>query len=302
MARGLSIAEAHRTGISTLKVGYNSVFGFYIEITHQHRDKIPPEYVRKQTVRNAERYITDELKRHEEEVLGAADRAKQLEFDLFDQIRARAAQSLAPLQGMADALASLDVLTALAELARTRGYCRPDLMAAGSRGESTDSRRETRYALLHIEDGRHPVLDQTQRDRFVPNDCDLAPDGHQFLMITGPNMAGKSTYIRQVALLTLLAQTGSYVPAKSMRWSPVDRIFARVGASDELARGLSTFMVEMVETTRILHNATPRSLVILDEIGRGTSTYDGLSLAWAITEHIADRVGCRTLLRRIITN
>ncbi len=277
--------ESKRTGIPTLKIGFNSVFGYYIEITHQHRDKAPPEYVRKQTVRNAERYITDELKRHEDEVLGAADRAKQLELDLFEQIRAKAAESLPRLQEAADGLAMLDVLSSLAELARLRGYVRPELV------------RDTNAAggILEIVDGRHPVLDATEREKFVPNDCHLAPGANQFLVITGPNMAGKSTYIRQVALLTLLAQTGGFVPAKSMRWTPVDRIFARVGASDELARGLSTFMVEMVETTRILHNATPRSLVILDEIGRGTSTYDGLSLAWAITEHIAERVGCRTL-------
>ncbi|HWL92768.1 MAG TPA: DNA mismatch repair protein MutS, partial [Phycisphaerae bacterium] len=286
--------EAKRTGIPTLKVGYNSVFGFYIEITHQHREKIPPEYVRKQTVRNAERYITDDLKRHEDEVLSAADRAQQLELDLFDRIRARAAESLSKLQQIADAVATLDVLAALAELARTRDYCRPDLVVPHSRSGQPETRSQ-KPETLEIIDGRHPVLDAAHREVFVPNDCALLPGKDQFLIITGPNMAGKSTYIRQVALLTLLAHTGSYVPAKSMRWSPVDRIFARVGANDELARGLSTFMVEMVETTRILHNATPRSLVILDEIGRGTSTYDGLSLAWAITEHVADRIGCRTL-------
>ncbi len=295
--------ESARTGISSLKVGYNSVFGFYIEITHQHRERVPPEYVRKQTVRNAERYITDELKRHEDEVLGAADRAKQLEFELFDQIRTKAALSLAELQRVADGLAMLDVLAGLAELARTRDYCRPEWIdASPDTGanvtryvKQSDASSLAHRGLLEIVDGRHPVLDAAQREKFVPNDCSLQPGGNQFLIITGPNMAGKSTYIRQVALLTLLAQTGSYVPAKSMRWSGVDRIFARVGASDELARGLSTFMVEMVETTRILHNATPRSLVILDEIGRGTSTYDGLSLAWAITEYISERVGCRTL-------
>jgi len=284
--------EAARTGIPTLKVGYNSVFGYYIEITHLHRDKVPPEYVRKQTIRNAERYITDALKRHENEVLGAADKARQLELSLFEEIRNRAAEALPRLQTAAEAIGQLDVLGGLAALARERDYCRPELVAppataqdhAGESGE-----------ILEIEDGRHPVLDVTLAERFVPNDCRLTPDENQLLIITGPNMAGKSTYIRQVALLVLLAQTGSYVPAKSMRWSPVDRIFARVGASDELARGHSTFMVEMVETTRILHNATARSLIILDEIGRGTSTYDGLSLAWAITEHVVQRIGCRTL-------
>lgn len=287
--------ESERTGIPSLKVGFNSVFGYFIEITHQHRDKVPPDYVRKQTVRNAERYITEELKRHEDEVLGAADRAKQLEYTLFDQIRAKAAESLPEIRCAAEALATLDVLASFAELARTRGYCRPELVADSATPETTDARSVAATPLLVFEDGRHPVLDLSERERFVPNDCDLRPDGDRFLIITGPNMAGKSTYIRQVALLTLMAHTGSFVPARSMRWSPADRIFARVGASDELSRGLSTFMVEMVETARILHNATPRSLVILDEIGRGTSTYDGLSIAWAITEHVAQRIRCRAL-------
>ncbi len=275
--------EARRTGIPSLKIGYNSVFGYYIEITHQHRDKIPPEYVRKQTVRNAERYITDELKRHEIEVLGALDRARQLEAELFEEIRRRTAEQLPALQRAAEAVAVLDVIAGLAELARARGFCRPEL-ADGSAGP-----------VLEITDGRHPVLDLTLAERFVPNDCRLSSEGDRLLLITGPNMAGKSTYIRQVALLTLLAQTGSYVPARAMRLSPADRIFARVGASDELARGHSTFMVEMLETARILNNATSDSLVILDEIGRGTSTYDGLALAWAIAEHLAERIRCRTL-------
>ncbi len=274
--------QAERTGIPSLKVGYNSVFGYYIEITHQHRDKAPADYVRKQTIRNAERYITDELKRHENEVLTAADRAKAIELELFDAIQNRALKELPALQAAADAVASLDVLGGLAELSRQRSFCRPEIVPDA-------------VGVLEIVDGRHPVLDVTLAERFVPNDCRFSTDGDRLLLITGPNMAGKSTYIRQVALLVLLAHTGSYVPAKSMRWSPVDRIFARVGANDELARGLSTFMVEMVETTRILHNATARSLVILDEIGRGTSTYDGLSLAWAITEHIAERIGCLAL-------
>ena len=284
--------EAARTGIPTLKVGYNSVFGYYIEITHLHRDKVPPEYVRKQTVRNAERYITDALKRHENEVLGAADKAKQLELSLFEAIRSLAADDVPKLQTAAEAIGQLDVLGGLAALSRERDYCRPELVSSSTSGQDQPG---DSGEVLEIEDGRHPVLDVTLAERFVPNDCHLTPGDDQLLIITGPNMAGKSTYIRQVALLVLLAQTGSYVPAKSMRWSPVDRIFARVGASDELARGHSTFMVEMVETTRILHNATARSLVILDEIGRGTSTYDGLSLAWAITEHIVQRIGCRTL-------
>ncbi len=283
--------EARRTGIPTLKVGYNSVFGYYIEITHQHRDRAPPDYVRKQTVRNAERYITDELKHHETEVLGAEDRARQLEVELFEEIRRRAAAEMPKLLAAADGLATLDVLAGLAELSRSRDYCRPELATA----TPSEAVASASCGVLEIVDGRHPVLEVSLAERFVPNDCRMSPDGDRLLIITGPNMAGKSTYIRQIALLVLLAQTGSYVPAKAMRWTPVDRIFARVGASDELTRGHSTFMVEMVETARILNNATVRSLVVLDEIGRGTSTYDGLALAWAISEYVSERIGCRTL-------
>ncbi|MCZ6817605.1 MAG: DNA mismatch repair protein MutS [Planctomycetota bacterium] len=281
--------EAERTGIPNLKVAYNSVFGYYLEVTHAHREKVPPEYVRRQTVRNAERYITEELKTFEQEVLSAADRTKELEQTLFEELRLTAAKELSRLQSTAAALAALDVLAGMADLARRQDYCRPELVA-GKDGEP-----HAESGLLEIEAGRHPVLDRTLAERFVPNDCRLRSGADQFLVITGPNMAGKSTYIRQVALLTLLAQTGSFVPAKSMRWSPVDRIFARVGASDELARGHSTFMVEMVETARILNNASSESLVILDEIGRGTSTYDGLAIAWAITEHAAEKLHCRAL-------
>jgi len=277
--------EAARTGIPSLKVGYNSVFGYYIEITHTHRDRVPTDYVRKQTVRQAERYICDELKQHEQEVLGASDRALQRELELFEALRIRAAGELPRITRMAGAVAMLDVLGALAELSRRRDYCRPELIDVGASDPS----------VLDIQEGRHPVLDMTLAERFVPNDCIADTPGERLRVITGPNMAGKSTYIRQVALLTLLAQTGSYVPAKSMQWSGVDRIFARVGASDELARGQSTFMVEMVEAARILNNATNRSLVILDEIGRGTSTYDGLSIAWAIAEHLVEKTGCRAL-------
>lgn len=271
--------ESERTGIAQLKVGFNRVFGYYIEISHANRDRVPPDYVRKQTIKNAERYITDELKQHETEVLTAEERAKDLEYELFEQIRERVAAWIEPLQRVADAVAQIDVLSGLAQLAAERDYCRPEIV---------------NESVLEIADGRHPVLEQALEDRFVPNDCALDERDARLLIITGPNMAGKSTYIRQVALLTLLAQTGSFVPARSMRLGRVDRIFARVGASDEISRGQSTFMVEMTETANILNNASRESLVIFDEIGRGTSTFDGLSLAWAITEHVARSLGCRT--------
>ncbi|MCE5303760.1 MAG: DNA mismatch repair protein MutS [Planctomycetaceae bacterium] len=275
--------EVERTGISTLKVGFNKVFGYYIEITNANREKIPDDYIRKQTIKNAERYITPELKEYEEKVLTADEKAKELEYALFVQIRDVVAADRRRMQSTAAALAQVDALASLAHLARQRNYCRPEVVDP---------------SVLEIVDGRHPVLDVVEPDgRFVPNDARLGStdDGSTILLITGPNMAGKSTYIRQVALLTLLAQIGSFVPARSATIGVADRIFARVGASDELTRGQSTFMVEMTETARILNTATSRSLVILDEIGRGTSTYDGISLAWAIVEHLHDHVGCRTL-------
>ncbi len=273
--------EVARTGIPSLKVGFNKVFGYYLEITHTHGDKIPASYIRKQTVKNAERYITPELKEYEEKVLTADEKAKELEYRLFVELREMTAVCAKRLQANGAVLAQLDVLASLATLARQRGYCRPKCVAE---------------PVLKIVDGRHPVLDVLAPEgSFVPNDVSCGPEDGLVLLITGPNMAGKSTYIRQVALLTLLAQIGSFVPAKEAVIGVADRIFARVGASDELSRGQSTFMVEMTETARILNLATPRSLVILDEIGRGTSTYDGLSLAWAVVEHLHDRIGCRTL-------
>ena len=273
--------QMDQTGIPNLKVGYNKVFGYYLEVTNAHKDKIPEDFIRKQTLKNCERYITPELKEYEEKVLAADEKAAAREQLIFHQLRTQTHTHLATLQEVATAMAELDVLAALAEIASQRGWVRPDM---------TDD------SVLRIEGGRHPVLDVTlPQGEFVPNDCVHSPDSGMILLITGPNMAGKSTYIRQVALITLLAQAGSFVPADRALIGIADRIFARVGASDELSRGQSTFMVEMVETARILNTATSRSLVILDEIGRGTSTYDGLSLAWAITEHLHEQIGCRTM-------
>jgi DNA mismatch repair protein MutS len=295
--------EVETSGIPSLKVGYNKVFGYYLEVTNVHRDKIPAHYIRKQTIKNSERYITPELKEYEEKILSADEKAKELEQELFLRLRETTAAMARRLVATARALAQIDVLAGLAKLARDRKYCRP---------------RVVNEPVLEIVEGRHPVLDIIEPEgTFVPNDtfvgnavraethAETASDGGlrqaqpalpaTILLITGPNMAGKSTYIRQVALLTLMAQIGSFVPARSATIGVADRIFARVGASDELSRGQSTFMVEMTETARILNNATPRSLVILDEIGRGTSTYDGLALAWAVVEHLHERIGCRTL-------
>ncbi len=274
------VREAARIGINNLKVGFNKVFGYYIEISHAQRANVPDDYVRKQTVKNAERYITDELKRYESEVLSAEEQANAREARLFDEIRGRTAEHIPQLQRAAAAAAALDTLTGFAYVASRRRYVRPEI--------ADDS-------VLLIEEGRHPVLDPMLAERFVPNDTDLTAADKRVLVITGPNMAGKSTYIRQAALLVLLAQTGSFVPARAMRWGPVDRLFARVGASDEITRGQSTFMVEMTEAANILHHATRESLVILDEVGRGTSTFDGLALAWAVTEHLASQTRCRTL-------
>lgn len=272
--------ETQRTGIPNLKVGFNKVFGYYLEITNAQRDRIPDDYIRKQTLKNAERFITPELKEYEEKVLSADEKGKELEYDLFVALRDAVAAERKRIQATAAALAHLDVLVGLADLARCRGYCRPEI---------------TEERALSIIDGRHPVLDITEPEgTFVPNDAHIGGERGTIALITGPNMAGKSTYIRQVALIALMAQMGGFVPAKEAKIGISDRIFARVGASDELSRGLSTFMVEMTETARILNTATDRSLVILDEIGRGTSTYDGISLAWAVVEHINSALKCRT--------
>ncbi len=319
----LQADEITRTGIPSLKVRFNSVFGYYLEVTRANLDKVPPHYIRKQTIANGERYITPELKEMEGKILGAEERSVKLEYEIFQRVRETVLGQMASIQQTAAALAQLDVLASFAETARLHNYVRPQV---GDEG------------VIRIRDGRHPVLEQSLQDeRFVPNDAGLAsvtnfasssppPGGGggqveaarsqtprpvplaasggaretdllfpQIALITGPNMAGKSTYIRQVALITLLAHTGSFVPAAEARIDLVDRLFTRIGASDDLTRGQSTFMVEMTETANILNNATPRSLVVLDEIGRGTSTFDGLSLAWSIVEHLHNQVGAKTL-------
>jgi len=272
---------SEQSGITNLKVGFNRVFGYYLEINNSQAAKVPADFIRKQTLKNCERFITPALKEYEETVLAADGQADEREQAIFVELRTLAHRELRSLQGIAAALANLDVLASLAELAAQRKWIRPKL---------------TEDSIIDIQEGRHPVLDiRMPQGEFVPNDCVQSPEAGMILLITGPNMAGKSTYIRQVALLVMLAQVGSFLPAKKATIGIADRVFARVGASDELSRGQSTFMVEMVETARILNTATPRSLVILDEIGRGTSTYDGLSLAWAITEHLHEQIGCRTL-------
>src|SRR6516225_7052428 len=273
--------EIAATGIKSLKVRYNSVFGYFIEITKSNLANVPAHYTRKQTTVGGEQFITPELKEMEAKVLGADERAQNLEYQLFQKLRDETLREIEPIQQTADAIAVLDVLCALAETARLFRYCRPDL---------SDSLR------LVIKDGRHPVLDQNLVDeKFVPNDTELDGDTIRMAIVTGPNMAGKSTYIRQVALIVLMAQMGSFVPAESAELGLVDRIFTRVGASDDLARGQSTFMVEMNETANIINNASERSLVILDEIGRGTSTFDGLSIAWSVAEFLYDKIKARTL-------
>jgi DNA mismatch repair protein MutS len=273
--------ERKRTGIDSLKIKFNNVFGYFIEITTSQLAKVPIDYTRKQTMSNAERYITPALKEMENKVLGAEERSKQLENELFLELRARVVNHLHALQETATAVAEIDVVCALSEVAQYHRHCRPVLNNGNG---------------FFITNGRHPVLEQTLTDvKFVPNDTELDPETARLQILTGPNMAGKSTYIRQIALISVMAQIGAYVPAESATLGIVDRIFCRVGASDDLSRGQSTFMVEMSETALILNHATDRSLVILDEIGRGTATFDGLSIAWAVAEHLHDTIGCRTL-------
>lgn len=287
----LQADEARRTGITSLKVGYNKVFGYYLEVTHAHRDKVPPEWIRKQTLVGAERYVTPELKQYEETILTAHERALALEAEIVAGVVARVAACAEAIQTTARALATLDVVSALAETAERHGYVRPDVDDSG---------------LLEIDAGRHPVVEQAlpAGEAFIPNDLRIAagdaPEAErvgQIHLVTGPNMAGKSVVLRQTGLIVLLAQVGSFVPAARARIGVVDALFTRVGASDNLAAGESTFLVEMNETAAILHNATARSLVLLDEVGRGTSTFDGLSLAWAIVEHLheTEAVAARTL-------
>jgi DNA mismatch repair protein MutS len=276
----IQTAERARTGIASLKVGYNRVFGYYIEISNANRHLVPDDYQRRQTLTGAERYVTPALKEYEEKILTATERIDIRERELFEALRARIGGAIRRLQEVASALAQLDVLSTFAEVASVERYVRPEI---------TDG------FALEIIAGRHPVVERMMpRDRFIPNDVTLEEDA-RLIVLTGPNMAGKSTILRQIGLIQLIAQIGSFVPATRARLGIVDRLFTRVGASDNLVRGQSTFMMEMAETSAILHTATRRSLVLLDEIGRGTSTFDGVSIAWAVTEHLHDQVGCKTV-------
>jgi DNA mismatch repair protein MutS len=276
----LQSRERERTGISSLKVGFNKVFGYYIEVTHTHRDRIPPDYERRQTLTGAERYVTPDLKEYEAKVLGAEERIAAREADVVDQLRRRVAGVIARVQATAGLLARLDAWAALADVAERERYVRPEV---------------TSEFALQLEGSRHPVVERMMaREAFIPNDVTLDAAG-RVVLLTGPNMAGKSTLLRQVGLCVVLAQIGSFVPCRRATIGVVDRLFTRVGASDNLVRGQSTFMVEMSETSAILHAATGRSLVLLDEIGRGTSTYDGVAIAWAVTECLHNTIGCKTI-------
>jgi DNA mismatch repair protein MutS len=272
--------ERERTGIPSLKVGFNKVFGYYLEITHTHAGRVPSDYERRQTLATAERYVTPELKDYEGRVLGAEERMGTREAELFGALRGLVAHAVDRIQRTARVLARLDVWAGLAERAVSGRYVRPRI------NDSFD---------LILRGCRHPVIERMMaRESFIPNDARFT-EAERVALVTGPNMAGKSTILRQIGLCVVLGQMGSFVPATEVMIGSVDRLFTRVGASDNLAGGQSTFMVEMSETSAILHNATPRSLVLLDEIGRGTSTYDGVAIAWAVTEHLHDRIGCKTM-------
>jgi DNA mismatch repair protein MutS len=264
--------ERERTGIKSLKVGFNKVFGYYLEVTRTHLGSVPEEWIRKQTISTGERYVTPELKDVESEILGAEEKIVAREAELFAEVRSRVGAHAAALQVTSGALAEADVLASFAEVAASRAYCRPEMNEEPG---------------VSVVAGRHPVVEQwLEGEKFVPNEVELDPSGNQLIILTGPNMSGKSTYLRQIGLIQVLAQAGSWVPAESAVLGVVDRLFTRVGASDNLARGQSTFLVEMIETANILHNASDRSLVLLDEIGRGTATFDGLAIAWAVSEQL----------------
>lgn len=273
--------ERKRTGISSLKVGYTGVFGYFIEVSKANQKNVPEDYIRKQTLVNGERFITPELKEYESTVLGAQEKIMTLEYEIFCDVRDRLVKNISAIQECSASIAELDCLVSLAAAAVSNGYVKPEI---------------TEGSVLEIEEGRHPVIEKNLGyNEFIPNDTSLDTVENMIMMITGPNMAGKSTYMRQVAVIVAMAQAGSYVPAKAARIGVVDKIFTRVGASDFLARGQSTFMVEMLETANILNNATKKSLILLDEVGRGTSTFDGVSIAWAITEYIHNKIGAKTL-------
>ena len=275
---GIQQREIERTGITSLRISYNNVFGYYLEVRNAHKDKVPPEWIRKQTLVSAERYITPELKEYEEKIGGAEEKIYAIESRIFNELITRIQAAIPAVQKDAALIARLDCLLSFAQAAADYGYCRP-LVDEGE--------------ILKIEQGRHPVIERMMPagEEYVANDLYLDSEKQQIIILTGPNMSGKSALLRQTALIAVMAQIGSFVPAKSAHISLFDKIFTRVGASDNISRGESTFMVEMLETAAILNNMTPRSLILLDEIGRGTSTFDGMSIAWAIVEYIHERGG-----------
>ena len=277
----LELKEKQRTGISNLKVGYNRVFGYFIEVSKSNLHMVPDDYIRKQTLVGGERFITPELKEYESKILGSEERLKNLEYQLFQGILEDLQNESLLLSKTASALSVIDFLISLAVVAKRYNYIKPSISEDG---------------ILEISDGRHPVLEKIPSDeRFIPNSISMDTEDNRLLIITGPNMAGKSTYMRQVALIVIMAQTGSFVPASDTKVGITDRIFTRIGASDFLTKGQSTFMVEMIEVANITHNATEKSLIVLDEVGRGTSTFDGISIAWAVAEHILNEIKARTL-------